>query len=80
MKNLRLIELRAKHGLSQQELALAIGVSQSMLARIEAGKREPRKHIKQKLARYFNVSVEWLFYEAVNDQQTYAQPTGTEGR
>lgn len=75
-KNERLIELRCKYNLSQKELAEAIGISQSMIARIEAGEREPRRDIKIKLARYFRVSVEWLFYETFDDHKAY---TGTEG-
>lgn len=63
MKNERLIDLRVKAGLTQEQVAEAIGISQSMIAHIEAGRREPRKHIKIRLANFFGVSVEWLFYE-----------------
>ncbi|MEM4554494.1 MAG: CBS domain-containing protein [Candidatus Anstonellaceae archaeon] len=42
MEDLRLIkELRLKLGITQQQLARAAGVSQSLLAKIEAGKVEP---------------------------------------
>lgn len=54
-----------------------------MIARIESGDREPRKHIKVRLAKFFSVSVEWLFYEQIDDLESYNQatePTGTEGR
>ncbi len=74
--NKRLEELRTKAGLSQQQLAEQIGISQSMIARIEAGERDPSTDIKIKLAIYFSVSVEWLFYELLYDQRT---STGTEG-
>ncbi|MEM4347967.1 MAG: CBS domain-containing protein [Candidatus Anstonellaceae archaeon] len=42
MEDLRLIkELRLKLGITQQQLSKAAGVSQSLLAKIEAGKVEP---------------------------------------
>lgn len=75
--NNRLEKLRKDAKLSQQQLADKIGVSQSMIARIEAGERDPRTDMKIKLATLFNVSVEWLFYELLYDQRTSA--TGTEG-
>lgn len=81
-KNMRLIELREAANLTQEQLAEAIGVSQSMIARIEAGSREPKRAIKIALAKFFKVSVELLFYEQVNDQGSYnttQQPTGTDG-
>jgi putative transcriptional regulator len=79
--NKRLEKLRKTAKLSQQQLAEKIGVSQSMIARIEAGERDPCTDIKIKLATLFNVSVEWLFYELLYDHQTCsAESTGTEGR
>lgn len=70
MENLRLKGLRKEIGLTQKELSEAIDISQSMIARIENGDREPRKEVKIKIAKYFNVTVEWLFYEQLNDQQS----------
>jgi DNA-binding XRE family transcriptional regulator len=80
MKNQRLINLRENAGLTQEQLADMAEVSQSMIARIESGKRDPRKLIKVKLASIFKVKVDWLFYEQVDDQQSYnSLSTGTEG-
>lgn len=76
-KNQRLVKLREDACLTQEKLARKIGVSQSMIARIEAGERDPRTHVKIALARYFNVSIEWLFFEVFNNQQSYFK-TGTE--
>ena len=80
IKNERLIELRNKQQLSQQDVATAVRTSQSMIARIEAGERCPRTPLKIRLAKFFNVTVEWLFYEQVDDQWLYennSSPTGT---
>lgn len=88
MRNQRLIELREKAGLTQEQLAEKINVSQSMIARVESGDREPRKTIKQKLARFFGTTVEWLFYEQIDDRRSCIprddhaaalDATGTEG-
>lgn len=76
MKNQRLIDLRKNSGLTQGQLGEIIDVSQGMIARIEAGNREPRKPIKIKLAKHFKVTVEWLFYEQVDYQRSC---TGTDG-
>jgi len=67
MKNVRLINLRKKHDLTQEELANIVNTSQSNIARIEAGERDPRKKLKMRIARLFDVSVDWLFYEEVDD-------------
>lgn len=68
MKNERLIALRVREDLTQDQLADKVGLTQSMIARIEAGKREPGKQYKIALAVLFSVTVEWLFYEQINDQ------------
>ena len=67
MENKRLKKAREKRNLTQEQLANIIGISQSMIARIEAGQREPRTPVKLKLARFFGTTVEWLFYEHDND-------------
>lgn len=70
IKNQRLIELRKKHDLTQAQLGREVDASQSMIARIERGDREPCKETKISLAGFFGVSVEWLFYEQIHDQQS----------
>lgn len=77
MRNERLIQLRRQAGLTQQDLAARVGLTQSMIAHIEAGKRDPSTTYKVRLARLFRVSVEWLFYEQLDDQEAYQRPTGT---
>ncbi|KRW90623.1 helix-turn-helix transcriptional regulator [Alicyclobacillus hesperidum] len=57
----RLIELRAEK--SREEVAQAIGISVSALQMYENAKRIPRDHIKIKLANYYGVSVQVLFYD-----------------
>lgn len=68
VKNNRFVFLREQNDMTQEELANKVGISQSMVALIEAGRREPRRILKIKIAKLFNVTVEWLFYEEINDQ------------
>lgn len=47
---------------SRQEVADACGISVSALAMYEAGERVPRDEIKIKLARYYNRSINYIFF------------------
>ena len=60
MKNTVKIE-RARHGISQDELAKHIGVSRQTIHSIEKGKYIPSTVLALKLARHFGVQVEELF-------------------
>ncbi|WP_417657266.1 helix-turn-helix transcriptional regulator [Pseudidiomarina aestuarii] len=52
---------RAQHGMSQQDLADAIGVSRKTISTVETRRFTPSVVIALKLASYFNVPVEELF-------------------
>ena len=56
----KLIALRGK--LTQEKVASDCGISTSALAMYELGRRVPRDEIKVVLARYFNTTVEALFF------------------
>lgn len=55
-------ELRIDKGLSQLEAAKQIGISQSMLAMLETGQRGGGDLTKIKVAKFYNKSVEALFF------------------
>lgn len=56
-------KLRALRGeRPQEEVATAIGVSKMTVSQYETGKRIPRDDIKVALARYFNTTVEQIFF------------------
>lgn len=57
----KLIALRGER--SRFQVAEAIGISVSALQMYENGQRVPRDDIKVKLARFYGVSVEYLFYD-----------------
>ncbi|MEB3059209.1 helix-turn-helix transcriptional regulator [Parvimonas sp. D9] len=54
--------LRLKKGLTQEELAKEIGVGVSAISMYEQGNRIPRDEIKIRLAKFFEESVEYIFF------------------
>jgi len=62
----RLKNLRDQHGLSTRALGEIVGTSNATISRYETGKRDPDMVIAQKLASYFNVSVEYLCGEDID--------------
>lgn len=61
MKN-RLREVRRERGLNQADLAETIEVSRQTIIAIEADKYDPSMPIAYRLAAYFDVEVEDLFF------------------
>ncbi|HDZ35911.1 MAG TPA: transcriptional regulator [Thermococcus sp.] len=60
MKN-RLRELREAKGLTQEELAKALGVTRQTIIAIEKGKYDPSLRLAFKIARFFNRTIEEIF-------------------
>ncbi|OUQ18188.1 hypothetical protein B5E80_18230 [Flavonifractor sp. An135] len=56
----RLLALRKEHDKKQTELAKALGLSISAYCRYEYGEREPTASTIVRMARYFNVSSDYL--------------------
>lgn len=59
-KNDKMIELRGQR--SQKEIADQIGIPVSTYAMIESGHRFPRRELQAKLANFFNITVDELFF------------------
>ena len=57
---LRLEDLREERGLTQNEIAEAIGTSRTNIGRWEKGLNEPSYTFVVKLANFFNVTVDYL--------------------
>ncbi len=55
-------EVRAAKGMSQGELAGAMGVSRQTINAIETGRYLPSLPLAMNLARFFSSTVETLFY------------------
>lgn len=65
----RLIDARGNR--SQTEVAKGLGISVSALSMYEAGERVPRDEVKEQLARYYGLTVGFLFFgEKVHDSCT----------
>ena len=56
----RLTELRGNK--TQEEVALALGISKSALPMYENGSRIPRDEIKLKISNYYRKSVKYIFF------------------
>lgn len=56
----RLTKLRGDR--TREEVAKMVGISRSALAMYETGGRVPRDEIKIRLANYYNISVQDLFF------------------
>lgn len=55
--------VKARGERKQREVAKAIGISDSALAMYEGGNRVPRDEIKEKLAKFYGLSVGFLFFD-----------------
>ncbi|MCB0658752.1 MAG: helix-turn-helix transcriptional regulator [Saprospiraceae bacterium] len=58
----RIHVFRAEHRLSQSDLANEIGVSRKTISTIEVGRFTPSTLIALKIAQYFKVPVEEIFW------------------
>lgn len=56
----RLIAARGSR--AREEVAAALGISVSAIAMYETGRRIPRDSIKQKLADYYHLTVQEIFF------------------
>ena len=57
----RIQELRKQNKLSQEELALAVGVTRQTITSIEIGKYTASLVLAYKIANYFGLSIEEVF-------------------
>ena len=67
LRNEKMVALRGDR--SQKQVAKELGIPHSTYAMIESGHRFPRKELQAKLAKYFDVTVDELFF-GKNDHET----------
>ncbi|WP_342678502.1 helix-turn-helix transcriptional regulator [Methanofollis sp. UBA420] len=65
--NNRLKVYRAMHDLTQEQLALELGVTRQTIIAIEKNKYDPSLDLAFKIARYFGVAIEDVFSPAPPD-------------
>jgi transcriptional regulator with XRE-family HTH domain len=56
----RIAELRNARKMTQEELALKLGITRAALSHYENNRREPDHETTQKLADYFHVTIDFL--------------------
>lgn len=59
----KLRTLREAKGLSQEHLAAAVQVRQSMISEIERGNKTPSLKLAARISRYFNIQLDTLLAE-----------------
>ncbi|NMA95557.1 MAG: helix-turn-helix transcriptional regulator [Clostridiales bacterium] len=64
MLGMRLRQLRERRGLLQKDIAKLLGISTSAYGYYEQGKRDPNTESLIELAKFFNVSVDYLLGHA----------------
>ena len=57
----RIKELREKHGLTQEALAMKVDVTRQTILFLEKGKYNPSLRLAYKIARVFNSKIEEVF-------------------
>ena len=75
MFRIRLKELREQKGLSQDAFSKDIGVSQSTVGNWESGTRQPKMDVLEKIARYFDVSTDYLLGRSDESVLPQSDPT-----
>lgn len=65
--NHRLKDLREARALSHKEIAKAIDRSPMTYYQYESGRRNPSDIIKKRIANFFGVSVEYIFFDQLDD-------------
>ena len=59
----RFVQLRRKHGLTQQQMADSVGIHITQVKRYESGEAQPSLDLLKKIALAFNVTADWLIFE-----------------
>lgn len=62
MLNTKIHELRREYKINQSELAAKVGVRRETIVFLENGKYNPSLKLAMRIARYFNRSVEEIFF------------------
>ena len=65
----RLRELRKRQGVTQDELASAVGVTRQTILALENGRYDASLRLAYKLSRYFGVTIEDLFFPEEEQQK-----------
>ncbi|MHC5407296.1 helix-turn-helix transcriptional regulator [Listeria seeligeri] len=68
MNNLREKLVTLRGGRSRQDVSIDLGITPQMLGAIERGDRTPSLYLANKIANYYNVPIEAIFF---NNKDTF---------
>ena len=69
----RLKTLREHHNLSQKEFANILNIANSTLSQYESDKRVPSDEVKLQIAKYFNVTTDYLLGNETKNKEQNSQ-------
>lgn len=69
----RIPELRKKHKLSQEELALAVGVTRQTITSVEVGKYTASLELAYKISHCFGLTIEDVFDFSEVEEKGYGK-------
>ena len=69
----RLKALRENHNLSQKEFANILNIANSTLSQYESDKRVPSDEVKLQIAKYFNVTTDYLLGNETKNKEQNSQ-------
>jgi transcriptional regulator with XRE-family HTH domain len=72
----KLKELRERRGLYQKEVAIELGITQAGYSLYESGHRQPDYQTLRQLAKYFNVSTDYLLDAELPDKEEFLDIRG----
>lgn len=70
IKNIRLKQERESKQLSQEKLGAIVGRSRLTIYAYENGRRTPNSATKKKLADFFGVTVDYLFFDLMIEEES----------
>ncbi len=71
MKNQQFTALRRQHGYTQEGLGRELGIAGDYVNMIENGRRTPSFALAKRIADYFGVTVDELFFYSENEQNIH---------
>ena len=76
----KLINLRKSRGMSQEQLAEALGISRQAISRWESGDSTPDMTNLLGLCQYFNVSADYFIFDEIENEERISNEKNTNNK
>lgn len=76
----KLLNLRSKRGLTQEQVAKDLGLAKRSIIRYEAGDTLPRRNVLMKLAEYYEVDLDYLIDDKTAFVMSAQEEYGSRGK